>query len=140
MVQMFGKNGGIDIDNFVLLFKYIQAIRNSFETLDKNRTGSLTAEEIKHAITKAGFAFKNQQTFDAIFTRSVLVLLLFVHHTHSFHSYDRFKDRKFLFADYMEIAVKLGNTRNQFCARDPAGGTGTLTLNFEQFVSLCVEL
>ena len=59
---------------------------------------------------------------------------------HSLHSYDRFKDRKFLFADYMEIAVKLGNTRNQFCSRDPAGGTGSLTLNFEQFVGLCVEL
>lgn len=79
MVQMFGKNGGIDIDNFVLLFKYIQAIRNSFETLDKNRTGSLTAEEIKHAITKAGFAFKNQQTFDAIFTRSVPIVLFIVY-------------------------------------------------------------
>ena len=69
MVQMFGKNGGIDIDGFVLLFKYIQAIRTSFETLDKNKSGSLTAEEIKHAITKAGFAFKNDQTFNAIFTR-----------------------------------------------------------------------
>lgn len=122
MVQMFGKNGAIDIDGFVGLFKYIQAIRTSFETLDKNKTGSLTADEIKHAITKANFSFKNQQTFEAIFAR-----------------YDRFKDRKFLFADYMEIAVKLGNTRNQFLARDTAG-TGNLQLNFEQFVALCVEL
>lgn len=79
MVQMFGKNGGIDIDGFVGLFKYIQAIRTSFETLDKNKSGSLSADEIKHAITKANFVFKNQQTFDAIFNRHAYLLLSIAH-------------------------------------------------------------
>jgi len=69
MIKLFDNNGNgsISVTEFISLFRYIQAIRESFNLHDLNKDEKLEYAEVKQAIEKAQFHFTNDQTFNILF-------------------------------------------------------------------------
>jgi len=53
--------------------------------------------------------------------------------------FDRFREGKFSFGEYMELAVFLGNIRSTIDTKD-YNNSGVIIVNFEDFIHLSLNL
>lgn len=90
--------------------------------MDKNRSGTLSVADVKIAVQKAHFNFQDEKTLDKLVAK-----------------FDYFQQKQLTFAQYMELAIFLGNIRNNFDVRDWAR-TGYLVVSWNDFVQLMTEL
>jgi Ca2+-binding EF-hand superfamily protein len=99
---------------FTQLFRYIQAMRASFESFDRNRDQVLDVNEATAALHQAGYKFQNAAPFVARFNR---------------------RGTGLTFENFMELAIFLGNWKTLFTLHD-ADRDGWVTLNLEEFILL----
>ncbi|KAL6068378.1 Protodermal factor 1 [Balamuthia mandrillaris] len=119
MVAMFDAdgNGNIDLSEFVSLFRYIGAIRHSFDTFDQRRKGSLDVNETAQAIARANFNLPQVTLVTA------------------FQKFDKERKGSLTFAQYLEMAMWLGTIRSHFERLDRQR-SGSLHLGLDGFTAL----
>uniref|UniRef100_A0A7S4I862 EF-hand domain-containing protein n=1 Tax=Vannella robusta TaxID=1487602 RepID=A0A7S4I862_9EUKA len=122
MVKIFDidRNGTIEFNEFVHLFKYINVMRQSFESFDSRKQGFLTFEQTQAALTNARYDFSDPKTFQMLYRRFCN------------------KPQGMTFEDFMQMAIFLGNLRTLFTLHD-TDKRGSIQLNAEEFILLdCV--
>eukprot|EP00339_Tiarina_fusa_P010398 CAMPEP_0117057020 /NCGR_PEP_ID=MMETSP0472-20121206/39571_1 /TAXON_ID=693140 ORGANISM="Tiarina fusus, Strain LIS" /NCGR_SAMPLE_ID=MMETSP0472 /ASSEMBLY_ACC=CAM_ASM_000603 /LENGTH=243 /DNA_ID=CAMNT_0004773713 /DNA_START=163 /DNA_END=894 /DNA_ORIENTATION=+ len=123
MIKIFDidKNGTIEFNEFTRLFKYINVMRQSYESFDTRNQGFLTLEQTRAALKQARYEFDNPNTYRLLFYR-----------------FCRRKQTGISFEDFMQMAIFLGNLRTLFTLHDTEK-SGFIQLNEEEFVLLdCV--
>ena len=94
MMKIFDtdNSGTIDYYEFERLFRYIQVTRESFESYDYNRNGTLSLEEAFHAISRAKFDFKDASTMRLLCKK-----------------FDKGNRGELTFENFLELVMFLGN-------------------------------
>ncbi|KAJ1501097.1 Programmed cell death protein 6 [Coelomomyces lativittatus] len=98
MVSMFDDdgNGTIEIEEFISLFRYIGAIRGSFDFYDTAKRDKLDLQGVSQAIARANFQL-SPTTLQSLFEK-----------------FDKHRLGFLNFSQYMELAMYLGNLRCTF--------------------------
>jgi len=120
MVKIFDldRNGTIDFPEFTKLFKYINVMRQSFDSFDTSKRGVLNEQQTKAALFQAKYNFNDPRTITLLF--------------------DRFKKPQIgglTFELFMQMAIVLGNLRTLFTLHDTTN-SGYIQLNEEEFILL----
>jgi Ca2+-binding EF-hand superfamily protein len=70
MVKMFdaNKKDGLNLQEFSNLYQYVTQMKSAFTQVDKDRSGSLSIQEVYAAIQSVGFQIQ-QQTFAQLFAK-----------------------------------------------------------------------
>lgn len=120
---MFDRNGNgeIDFDEFVQLHTYILQMKQGFEFVDTDKSGTLSLDEISRALAQSGY-------------RIAPTVLQKV-----FYSLDTQKKGYLNFDGYIELCVFIGTVRGIFQPRDTMRN-GVASFSFDQFLEACTDL
>lgn len=120
MIRLFDADNSKKIDRreFQILFQYIRAMRDSFESYDQGRLGHIGPEELQLALQSAHYPFTSMKTIMILFKR-----------------FDKRMTGRLTFENFLEMALYLGNWRTVFNQHDTAG-EGTIRVNMEEFIIL----
>lgn len=115
MIRLFDADNSKQIDRreFQILFQYIRAMRDSFESYDRAKQGHIGPEELQYALQSAQYPFTSQKTIAILFRR-----------------FEKRKTGRLTFENFLEVALYLGNWRTVFNQHDVAG-EGTIRVNME---------
>ena len=103
---------------FKKLFKYINAMRTSFESFDGSRRGTLDEAQTRRALEAAQYPFVEERTFSALYQR-----------------FQRSPSERLSFELFMQLAIFLGNLRTLFTLHD-LDRDGLIEINQEEFILL----
>ncbi len=131
MIKMFDRDGTrhISFQEFVELHNYLGKMRQAFDFLDKDRSGTLSSDEISQAVIQAGYNI----------TRRTLNIL--------FKKFDFQNKGSLQFDGYVQLCLFLGTTRNVFTRTEQLqrqssvpGQPGTIMLDFDAFADLASQI
>ncbi|KAA8495299.1 Penta-EF hand domain-containing protein 2 [Porphyridium purpureum] len=109
------RTGQVNFQQFCALHNFIVTVQRSFLEFDGDRNGVLDAHEVSLALQRNGFVL------DPPAFRSLMV------------AFDPERRGVLRMDDYIQMASFLSSAKSMFAAFDPHG-TGTIHLNFSQFV------
>ena len=123
LIKMFDKNNNaeIDFEEFMQLHQYLIQMKQGFEFVDTDKSGSLSFDEISRALAQSGYRI------------SPIVLQKI------FQTVDTQKKGSLNFDGYIELCVYVGIVRNIFQPKDYYRN-GQATFTFDQFLEACTEL
>lgn len=123
LLRMFDKDasGHIGFNEFLELHKYMSSMRQGFDSVDKDKSGFLDQGEIFQALSACGYQL-SKPTFDLIFQH-----------------FDRKKQYKLAFDDYIELCIFLGTSRSVFQMYD-AQKTGYVNMSLDSFLAASVRI
>jgi len=113
-------DGRLSFQEYVMLHKFVVSMEASFTSFDRDRSGKLETNELQSALEQTGFRF-SLNTVQQVCRK-------FGHHDWS-------SAVSFDFESYVDLCAFLGQVRSLFERSDPRG-TGNITVNLEQLVSL----
>ncbi|KAF0982471.1 hypothetical protein FDP41_011401 [Naegleria fowleri] len=122
LIKMFDKNGNgeIDFEEFVQLHQFLLQMKQGFEFVDKDKSGTLSFQEVSTALMQSGYRIGInvvQKMFNMVDVQR----------------------KGFLnFDGYIELCVFVGSIRNAFQPRD-IYRNGTAMFTFDQFLEACTE-
>lgn len=132
MIKMFDRDGTrhISFQEFVELHDYLGKMRVAFDYLDKDRSGTLSCDEIQQAVVQAGYNI----------TRHTLNIL--------FKKFDFQNKGSLQFDGYVQLCLFLGTARNVFSRAEQiqrqnniqGGQPGTIKLDFDAFADLASQI
>ncbi|KAL9648125.1 hypothetical protein ABK040_007490 [Willaertia magna] len=122
LIQMFDKNGNaeIDFEEFTQLHNYLLQMKQGFEFVDKDRSGSLDFNEISMALQQSGYRISPNSL------------------QKMFSVFDIQKKGSLNFDGYIELCVFIGIVRSAFTPRDTQRN-GWATFSFDQFLEACSQ-
>eukprot|EP00062_Callorhinchus_milii_P018495 gi/632972021/ref/XP_007902455.1/ PREDICTED: peflin isoform X1 [Callorhinchus milii] len=123
MINMFDKNkmGKIDVYGFSALWRFLQQWRNMFQQFDRDRSGSINAQELQQALSQMGYNLSPQFTqflvsrFAQRPTQPTVQLDSFIH-----------------------ICTQLQSTSEAFREKDTSR-SGNIRVSYEDFLTLAVS-
>merc|ERR1711870_175214 len=104
------RSGQIGLHEFVGMHKYLQAMRESFQFFDKDRSGTLDSNELLQTLQRAGYPL-TQQALWAVMPK-----------------FDKERKGSVTFAQYLDLVIYLGNLKKLFQYFDPQY-RGSVNLN-----------
>lgn len=122
LVGMFDKdrNGTIDINEFVSLWKYIQDWKGCFDRFDTDRSGNIDASELQQALM--AFGYRVSMNFCTLCTRV----------------FDRNSKSSMKFDDFIQCCVMIKGLTESFQRLD-AHRTGVVNINYETFLEMAID-
>ena len=110
------RSGQIGLHEFTAMHKYLQAMRESFQFFDKDRSGTLDTNELLQALHRAGYPLSQPALYASL------------------PRFDKERKGSVTFAQYLDLVIYLGNLRKLFQFFDPQY-RGNINLNFDQLVA-----
>nr|XP_054920540.1 programmed cell death protein 6-like [Dermacentor andersoni] len=119
MISIFDRSrvGTVSFDEFVSLWKYIDAWLRCFKDFDKDCSGSIDRNELRDALTSFGYRLSGE----------AVDLLL--------RKYDRERKGSINFDDYILCCISLQTITNAFKSYD-TDRDGFITISYEDFLKL----
>ena len=110
------RSGQVGVIEFVAMHKYLQAMRESFQFYDKDRSGSLDANELMQTLQRSGYKLSQYALYACM------------------PKFDKERKGSVTYLQYIELTIFLGNLQQLFHFFDPQH-TGTVHLDFDKLVA-----
>ncbi|KAI8810991.1 hypothetical protein BJ742DRAFT_799436 [Cladochytrium replicatum] len=114
------RNGSLTYEEFEALWRYLKEWQKVFDKFDADRSGTISQDELRHALQAFGFSVQNPQTLAAVITKVVG---------------NAGNQNAVLFDSFISICVTVKAVAENFNRMD-TDKDGWITLNYEQLLDL----
>lgn len=126
------RNGTINFNEFIGLWRYIEEWKRLFTTFDKDNSGSIEIPELVNAMTSFGFNISEQMLKK--FVRKYKI----IYNVGSRKFMLNNLDESVSFDNFVQLCVTVKTSADIFRAFDQAG-TGWVKMNYEQFMEVILK-
>ncbi|ERL93938.1 programmed cell death protein 6 [Dendroctonus ponderosae] len=123
MMGMFDREnrGQISFEDFGALWKYVTDWQNCFRSFDRDNSGNIDKNEMKHALMTFGYKISDNLVNTLI------------------QKFDRFGNQTILFDDFIQACILLHTLTSAFRAYDQ-DQDGIITIHYDDFLSMVLSL
>ncbi|XP_017778578.1 PREDICTED: programmed cell death protein 6-like [Nicrophorus vespilloides] len=123
MIGMFDRQnkGQVSFEDFGALWKYVTDWQNCFRTFDRDNSGNIDKNELKHALTTFGYRLSD----------GLVDTML--------RKFDRHGNGTILFDDFIQCCIILYTLTSAFRQHD-TDSDGVITIHYEQFLNMVFSL
>ncbi|KAI8808156.1 hypothetical protein BJ742DRAFT_709943 [Cladochytrium replicatum] len=114
------RNGSLTYEEFEALWRYLKEWQKVFDKFDVDRSGTISQDELRHALQAFGFSVQNPQTLSAVITKVVG---------------KSGNQNAVLFDSFISICVTVKAVADNFNRMD-TDKDGWITVNYEQLLEL----
>ncbi|XP_078271777.1 programmed cell death protein 6 isoform X1 [Rhinoraja longicauda] len=123
IIGMFDRNnrGGVDFNEFMGLWKYINDWQNIFRTYDRDKSNYIDKNELKHALSNFGYRL-SEQFYNVLLTK-----------------FDRQGRGQIAFDDFIQCCIVLQRLTDVF-RRFDTDQDGWIQVSYEQYLTMILSV